>query len=98
MKSLRLTALAAALVLGACSSPTPTDPAISASRPSFDGGGMVGSGNFTGETEDGGNTLGSGNGIGTGGTEDGGGMIGSGNRTESTDSTGRGGNTLGSGN
>ncbi|WP_420129364.1 hypothetical protein [Longimicrobium sp.] len=50
MKSLRLSVLAAALVLGACSSASPTDPAASAARPSFDGG-----------TEDGGNTLGSGN-------------------------------------
>lgn len=66
MKSLRLAALVAALFLGACSTPAPTDPAASASHPSFDGGpGMVGSGNFTGGTEDGGGMLGSGNGVGT---------------------------------
>ena len=60
MKPLRLTALAAALFLGACSSATPTDAAHGA--PSFDDGpGTVGSGNFTTETHDGGNTLGSGN-------------------------------------
>jgi hypothetical protein len=59
MKPLRLAALAAALFLGACSS-TPTDAAHGA--PSFDEGpGMVGSGNSTSETQDGGNTLGSGN-------------------------------------
>ena len=82
MKSLRFAALAAALVLGACSTSSPTDPATSASHPSFDGGGMVGSGN----------------GVGTGSTEDGGNTLGSGNRTESGDSTGRGGNMIGSGN
>ena len=59
MKSLRLSVFAAALLLGACSSPSPTDPAGLA--PSFDEGpGMVGSGNFTGETQDGGGMLGSG--------------------------------------
>lgn len=79
MKSLRLSALAATLVLGACSSASPTDPAASASRPSFDAGpGMVGSGNGVG-TEDGRGMLGSGTGVGTGGTEDGGNTLGSGN-------------------
>jgi hypothetical protein len=63
MKSLRLAALAAALFLGACSSATPTDPAASTAHPSFDGG----------------SSLGSGNGVGTGGTEDGGNTLGSGN-------------------
>lgn len=98
MKSLRLTALAAALVLGACSSSTPTDPAASASRPSFDEGpGMVGSGDFTSETDDGGGMLGTGNLSSQ--SEDGGNMLGSGTTTtESSDTTARGGNTLGSGN
>lgn len=80
MKSLRLSILAAALVLGACSSSTPTDPARLDGAASFDEGpGTVGSGHFTSETEDGGNMLGSGNGVGTSVTEDGGGMLGSGN-------------------
>ncbi|HYR10694.1 MAG TPA: hypothetical protein VEQ60_23150 [Longimicrobium sp.] len=86
MKSLRLSALAAALVLGACSAPSPTDPARLA--PSFDEGpGMMGSGHLTSETQDGGNTIGSGNGVG-------------GTTTTSSDSTGtqRGGGSLGSGN
>jgi hypothetical protein len=82
MKPLRLTALAAALFLGACSSPTPTDPAASGSRPSFDDGpGMAGSGD----------------GVGTGGgttTSDTGGTTTS---TDST-GTQRGGGSLGSGN
>lgn len=95
MKSLRLSALAAALVLAACSSPAPTESAAG-SRPSFDDGpGMMGSGNGAGTgggtttTSDGGNTLGSGDTTSdTGGT------------TTSTDSTGaqRGGGMLGSGN
>jgi hypothetical protein len=109
MKSLRLSVLAAALVLGACSSASPTDPAASASRPSFDvGPGMVGSGNGVG-TEDGGGMLGTGNGVGTLDTEDGGNTLGSGNgvstgggtsasSTTTSDTTQRGGNTLGSGN
>jgi hypothetical protein len=103
MKSLRLSALAVALVLGACSAPSPTDPAGLA--PSFDegpgmmgsgtitsetrdGGGMIGSGNFTSETEDGGNTLGSGNGAGTGGDT----------TTDSDTTTQRGPGMVGSGN
>ncbi|HEX2078638.1 MAG TPA: hypothetical protein VHG08_13040 [Longimicrobium sp.] len=49
MKSLRLPALAAALVLAACSSPAPTDPALRVpAAPSFDGGNTIGSGNGTG--------------------------------------------------
>lgn len=81
MKSLRLSALAAALALAACSFPAPTDPAV-AGAPSFDEGpGMVGSGN-----KDGGNTIGSGNTNDSPpsdstapGTERGGGSLGSGN-------------------
>lgn len=106
MKSLRLSALAAALVLAACSAPT--DPALlDSATPSFDagpdmmgsgnkdGGGMLGTGNNS--MEDGGvGTLGSGGGTGSAGattTSDAGG-------TPSSDSTGtqRGGGSLGSGN
>lgn len=88
MKSLRLPALAAALAIAACSSPAPTGPALlDPAAPSFDGG----------------NTLGSGNGV---ASEDGGGMLGSGTldsesgtTTSSTDDdTERGGvSTMGSG-
>jgi hypothetical protein len=46
MKPLRLAALAAALFLGACSSPT--DSVRLDAGASFDGGGMLGSGNGTG--------------------------------------------------
>lgn len=84
MKPLRLAALAAALFLGACSSPT--DAVRLDAGASFDDGpGMVGSGNGVG-------TLGSGGGTST--TSDTGGT------TTSSDTTGtqRGGNTLGSGN
>lgn len=106
MKPLRLSALAAALALAACSAPT--DPALlDSASPSFDEGpGMVGSG-----TKDGGGMLGSG----TNSMEDGGvGTMGSGGGTSSagstttsdtgdtpsSDSTGtqRGGGSLGSGN
>ncbi len=88
MKSLRLSALAAALALTACSSSSPTESAQVGS-PSFDGGvGTMGSGGVNNTTQDGGNTLGSGNTS----TEDGG--------TASSDTTGtqRGGGMLGSGN
>jgi hypothetical protein len=97
MKSLRLAALAAALVLGACTSATPTDPAASTAHPSFDGGpGMVGSGNFTGETQDGGGMLGSGNGIGAGGGTT---TLDTGGTTTSNDTTAqRGPGMMGSGN
>lgn len=76
MKSLRLPALAAALVLAACSSPAPTGPSAFDATSSLDESpGMVGSGNaqdgtsgYTGESTvssdsvgRGGNTLGSGN-------------------------------------
>ena len=82
MKSLHLAALAAALVLGACSSATPTDPALlDSATPSFDGGvGTMGSGGDS--TEDGGGSLGSGNGVAntdSTGTQRGGGSLGSGN-------------------
>lgn len=80
MKPLRLSALAAALALAACSSSAPTDPALLDSAPSFDEGpGMVGSGN-----KDGGGMLGSGNDT----MEDGGvGTMGSGGGTSATGST-----------
>jgi hypothetical protein len=82
MKSMRLVAAAAFLVLAACSS-SATEPAVTrADRPSFDGGNGMGSGNATGE--DGGGMMGSGNVQSTG--------------TAPADTTGRGGNTLGSGN
>lgn len=91
MKPLRLTALAAALVLGACSSPTLTGPAASASHPSFDDGpGMVGSGNGVGTMGSGGGT---GSGDGTTTTSDTGGTT-----TSSDTTTQRGGGMLGSGN
>lgn len=81
MKSLRLSALAAALVLGACSAPTPTDPAQLDAGASFDGGPvMAGSGNGTGtgggtSTSDSGGTTTSSDTT----TQRGGGMLGSGN-------------------
>ncbi len=86
MKSMRLVAAAAFLVLAACSS-SATDPAATrAERPSFDGGNTMGSGNATGE--DGGGMMGSEN---DGKTT-----------TTSSDTTGtvdgRGGNGMGSGN
>ena len=80
MKSLRLAALAAALVLGACSSPT--DSVRLDASASFDGGNTLGSGNGVGLGSGGGTTTSD-----TGGT------------TTSTDSTTqRGGGMLGSGN
>jgi hypothetical protein len=86
MKSLRLSVVATALLLGACSAPSATEPAGLA--PSFDEGpGMMGSGTITSQTQDGGNTLGSGNRT-DGGTMDGG--------TEPTP-TQRGVGTMGSG-
>jgi hypothetical protein len=91
MKSLRLSALAAVLLLAACSTSAPTEPAQVGS-PSFDGGSSLGSGN-----RDGGNTIGSGNDA----TQEGGvGTMGSGGGTTSSDTTGtqRGGGSLGSGN
>lgn len=78
MKPLRLSALAAALVLAACNAATPTDPAALDAAPSFDAGpGMMGSGNGVG-------TIGSGHestisSDSAGGAERGGGMLGSGN-------------------
>lgn len=76
MKSLRLPALAAALVLAACSSPAPTETAVrEPAVPSFDGGGMLGSGNGVG-TGTGESTVSSDS---TGTTERGPGMMGSGN-------------------
>jgi hypothetical protein len=90
MKPLRLSALAAALVLAACTaSPTTSaDPA----GPSFTGVNTLGSGNYS-ESEDGGNGLGSGNAP----TEDGGNGLGSGNYAAG-DTTTRGPGMLGSGN
>lgn len=88
MKPLRLAALAVALFLGACSSPT--DSVHFDAGASFDDGpGMMGSGNGVG-------TVGSGNGVGTSGgttTSDTGGT------TTSTDTTTqRGPGMVGSGN
>lgn len=72
MKPLRLGALAAALLLAACTA-SPTDTAADGARPSFDGGASMGSGNRddggnggstttqSDTTGRGGNTLGSGN-------------------------------------
>ena len=87
MKSMRLVAAAAFLVLAACSSSATEPAATRADRPSFDGGNGMGSGNLT--SDDGGNTLGSGNDTQTTSTvssdttktgiDDGGGMMGSGN-------------------
>lgn len=47
MKLLRLFAIAAVVSLAACSS-SPTD-SVRAGAPSFDGGNMLGTGNYTGE-------------------------------------------------
>lgn len=94
MKSLRLSALAAALLLAACSTSAPTEPAQVGSASFDEGPGMAGSGNKSG---DGGGSLGSGNNS----TQDGGvGTMGSGGGTTSSDTTGtqRGGGMLGSGN
>jgi hypothetical protein len=86
MKSMRLVAAAAFLVLAACSSSATEPTATRADRPSFDGGNTLGSGNAAGE--DGGGMMDSGNDVQT--------------TTTSADSTGtvdgRGINTLGSGN
>lgn len=100
MKSLRLPALAAVLVLSACSSPAPTESSSFNAEASLEQGpGMMGSGNRDGvsanESPDGSDSTGRG-----------GNMLGSGNRdggstnesTVSSDSTGRGGGFLGSGN
>lgn len=89
MKPLRLLALASVLAVAACTS-SPTTSADSAA-PSFDGGNMIGGGNYTGDP-DGPGTAGSGN-----SSDDGGASLGSGNNTAS-DTTGRGGGSLGSGN
>lgn len=58
----RLLLIAAALVLGACSS-SPTSTAASPGQPRLDGGNTMGSGNSvpTDSTLRGGNTMGSGN-------------------------------------
>jgi hypothetical protein len=86
MKSMRLVAAAAFLVLAACSSSATEPAATRADRPSFDGINTMGSGGRT--NGDGGGMMGSGN---DGQTT-----------TTSSDSTGtidgRGINTLGSGN
>jgi hypothetical protein len=81
MKSLPLSALAAALLLGACSTPSPTESTLLDAGASFDDGpGTVGSGHVTTETQGGGNMIGSGNF--TGETEDEGVTLGSGSRIE----------------
>lgn len=83
MKPLRLSALAAALVLAACTTATPTDPAAAGTRASFDDGpGMMGTGN------------GAGVGGGTATTSDAGG----GTTTSTDTTTQRGGGMIGSGN
>lgn len=90
MKPLRLSALAVALLLAACTA-TPTDPArLDSATPSFNGGGSLGSGNNSGEESGDGSVT----------TEDGGNTLGSGNATSDSTGTGtgRGGNGLGSGN
>jgi hypothetical protein len=87
MKSMRLVAAAAFLVLAACSSSATEPAATRADRPSFDGGNGMGSGNDVGD--DGGNTIGSGNDTQSTGTAP--------SDTTGTDD-GRGINTLGSGN
>ena len=87
MKSMRLVAAAAFLVLAACSSSATEPAATHADRPSFDGGFTLGSGNDTGD--DGGGMMGSGNDAQTTGTVP--------SDTTGTDD-GRGINTLGSGN
>jgi hypothetical protein len=92
MKPFRLPALAIALLLAACTA-SPTDPArLDSTAASYDEGpGMLGSGNSSGEENDGGST-----------TDDGGNMVGSGNFTSDSTGTGsgteRGGGSLGSGN
>lgn len=83
MKLFRLAAFAAVVSLAACTS-SPTDSAATnATKPSFNGGNMVGSGNYTGE---GPGTIGGGND-----------PQGAASDTTST-SPGRGGGGLGSGN
>jgi hypothetical protein len=58
MKPLRLSAVAAVLLLAACTA-SPTDSATTAAdaRPSLDGGGSLGSGNRTGDYGTGGATT-----------------------------------------
>lgn len=83
MKLLRLFAIAAVVSLAACSS-SPTD-SVRAGAPSFDGGNMLGTGNYVTEPD-------------TQNPSDGGNGLGSGNFSGDSTSTGRGGNGLGSGN
>ncbi len=59
MKPFRLSALAVALFLAACTAAPTSSAGIDSAAPSFNGGGSLGSGNHT--SEDGGNGLGSGN-------------------------------------
>jgi hypothetical protein len=79
MKPLRLAALAAALLVGACTA-TPTDtPAADRAAPSFDTGNGIGSGNRAGEDGQAGtNDSGSGT-TAPDTTGRGGGLLGSGN-------------------
>lgn len=94
MKQLRLSALAAALVLAAGCTASPTSTLThDQSAANFDGGNTTGSGNYTGGDATGPGTLGSGNTV----PEDGGDPLELGARGDSTE-TGRGGNGLGSGN
>lgn len=79
MRPFRSLAFAAALVLAAACTSSPTDtPSVDPAGPSFDGGNMVGSG--TGSTENGGGSLGFGNNTASSDTTTrGGGSLGSGN-------------------
>lgn len=83
MKSMRLVAAAAFLVLAACSSSATEPTATRANRPSFNGINTMGSGGYT--EDNGGGMMGSGNAAEI-------------TSTVPSDTTGRGGNTLGSGN
>lgn len=83
MKSMRLVAAAAFLVLAACSSSATEPAATRTDRPSFDGINTLGSGNVAGD--DGGNSVGSDSEVQS-------------TSTVLSDTTGRGGNTMGSGN
>ncbi|HEX8316793.1 hypothetical protein [Longimicrobium sp.] len=83
MKSMRLVAAAAFLVLAACSSSATEPTATRADRPSFNGINTMGSGGYS--EDNGGGMMGSGNDVQSTGTAP-------------ADTIGRGGNTLGSGN
>ncbi|HEX6037177.1 hypothetical protein [Longimicrobium sp.] len=96
MKQLRLSALAAALVLAAGCTASPTDtPHRDQPAPLFNGGNTTGSGNYAGGDTTGPGMLGSGNTS----PQDGGEPLTSGTAGDSTSGgTQRGGNMIGSGN